>query len=147
MKKRLLLLVMMLISTMLHVIAQDVRPYQPSKNKLNFTKKSPPYFPVYPNKLMQGDRSRGTNSVLMPGMNEFKAADIKKDPKSFKQMLLEKRNHENWAAQNHTTSPVSLGSAQSSDFHITRDINALAESFPGMFRIYITISLMQYLRM
>ena len=134
MKKCLLLLVTMLILTMLNVTAQNVtKPYQPSKNRMNFTKKSPPYFPVYPNKSLPGVFGRGANSASMPGITEFKAADIKKDPKAFRQMLLEKRNHENLVAQNHIPSPGILGSAQSSDFHITKDINALAESFPANF--------------
>jgi hypothetical protein len=119
---------------MLNVTAQDVtKPYQPSKNRMNFTKKSPPYFPVYPNKSLPGVFGRGANSASMPGITEFKAADIKKDPKAFRQMLLEKRNHENLVAQNHIPSSGILGSAQSSDFHITKDINALAESFPCKF--------------
>lgn len=134
MKKCLLLLAMMLLFAGLHTIAQDVtQGYKPSKNKINFTKKSPPYFPVYPNKFMSGVSSPRLSAASMPRINEFKAADIKKDSKTFKQMLLEKRNHENRAVQNHTTSSANLGSAQNSDFHITRDINALAESFPGNF--------------
>jgi len=124
--------VLMLIA--LAVTAQNATNKQHSvKDIIPFGKKLPvPDLSKYPGRPLPGITRPGTNTALMQGINSLNANMIKKDPDYYRQQLLKSRATSVESFQRNSTLAAEEGnrSCPTSDFHLTKDINALKESNP-----------------
>src|SRR5690349_19353756 len=103
----------------MRVASKDIAPYR--------MKLPPPDFTNHANKALPPIYGSGRNTALLPRFSDFNVNDIKKDPKQFKQQMLEKRNSLKLLSQRqHLSAPtISNMNDQHSDFHLTKDINTL----------------------
>jgi hypothetical protein len=126
----------------IYVNAQNSRKSSPLKDRISFYKGSPSSFTANPGK--PGVPARSINAVS-GRINEFKAADIKRDPKAFKQMLLDKRNQEK---QNIQSPVISAGNRLSTGkfrFSNYKGYKCTCRKLTlQILRTYIIINLMQY---
>ncbi|HYK43967.1 MAG TPA: ELWxxDGT repeat protein, partial [Parafilimonas sp.] len=128
--KNLLLLAVMIMYTALAGLAQNgAYKEPPAKDIFQFgQRRSLPDLSKYPGISLQG-----TNTAFMKGINSFNANEIKKHPEEFKQQLQKGRAIGSQSFQrNHMHAANGPeGNNSHSDFHLTKDLNALAESNPG----------------
>ncbi len=129
--KLLLLMPVILLLTALRCLAQDANDIKPSaKDIIPFGKKLPPpdVIKTQDKSLIQA-ASTNLNNGLTPGIHKSDINAMKNSLNTWKQQLMEERkeNVSNYQVNsaNTTQSPASsLGL----DFHLTKDINSLAES-------------------
>jgi len=130
--KFLLITSALLMLTALTVVAQDATDNKPSSENIPFGKKLPP-----PD-LMRGHENSSRqivppnlNKLLMLAMKSNDKNGVKKALNDYKQQLMDKREEQTIdfstnvadANRNHENSP-------NSNFHLLKDVNALAESNP-----------------
>jgi hypothetical protein len=128
-----LLLVVMLMLTALTVVAQDATSKKPSPENIPFGKKLPPPDPAeYPGRSLPQMNHSNINAALREGIKSHDINAIKKALDDYRQQLMEKRKEPtpDFPA-NVTNANRSHGSSHKSDFHLTKDINAIAESNPA----------------
>ena len=133
MKKFHILTIIMLLALSINSNAQEGSDKRPSvKNNIPFGKKLPP-----PDLTEDAERSlpQTTNSniykSLMQGKNHHDINAIKKAMTDYRQQLLEKRKERTPDFQiKFANADKRHGHGNNCDFHLTKDINALAESNP-----------------
>ena len=139
MKAKLLLLVsVMLLLTTLRGLAQDISDIKPSvKDNISFGKKlPPPDLTNHPDKFMPQMTSAGINTDLLPGIHKSDIKAMKKDLNAYKQQLMENRKEKILNFQRKSATAIQRPSSSlNSNFHLTKDINALSESNPFNKRI------------
>lgn len=133
--KTTLLLCVAVMFTALYSAAQNLTAAKPSTN-IPFSKKMPlPGTPTYQGKALPQNYRPGINTNVAGGqkINSFSANAIKKDPEYYRQLLQKNRNsmRESLRKSNSSAIPLSNSNDADADFHFTKDINALAESFPS----------------
>jgi ELWxxDGT repeat protein len=134
--KQLLLLAVMLMLTALTGIAQNTTYKQHSvKDIIPFGKQLPaPDLSKYPGKKSLPAVARpDANNASLQSINSLNANEIKKNPEYFRQQLLKSRAllSESFHRSGAPAIDESNISSHNSDFHLTKDINALAESNPS----------------
>jgi trimeric autotransporter adhesin len=136
MKAKILLLIpVMLVFIALTAVAQRVTPQRHSvKDIIPFGKKlPPPDFTKSWGKPTPGFTNPGINNALTKSRNLPDPNTIKKDPESYRQQLLNTRKLQRLSLSSNAAGPAANAESERSgrpDFHLTRDINALAESNP-----------------
>ena len=131
--KHVLSVLVILLLTTFTCIAQDATYKKPSQNIIPFGKKlPPPDLSKYQRKSFPGMVRPDANIALMR-IKDFSANDIKKDPAAFKQMIMQRRNMHSSIAKFNTAPSINseITDAGQPDFQLTKDINALSESFPS----------------
>ena len=139
-----LVLVVMLMLTALRGVAQNTEDVKRSiKDIIPFGKKLPPpdltnhqdkFMPEMASPNIGSVLTRGINhsdihSVFTPGINHSDINEIKKNLDAYKQQLKEKIKEKISIFQgNSANTSQSPASSLNSNFHLTKDINALAES-------------------
>jgi ELWxxDGT repeat protein len=131
--KPVLSLFVTLLLTAYTCIAQDAMFKKPSQSMTPFGEKlPPPDMSKYQRRSFPGTVRAGTGNAFIR-IKDLNANTIKKDPAAFKQLILQGRNIPA-SSPNVTARPaITTDDAvtEQSDFHLTKDINALSESFPA----------------
>jgi ELWxxDGT repeat protein len=131
--KPVLSLFVMLLLTTCTCIAQDAMNKKPSQSIIRFGEKlPPPDLSKYQRISLPGTVRAGTGNAIIP-IKDLNANTIKKDPAAFKQLILQRRNMPASSPNVNTIPAMTTDDAgtEQSDFHLTKDINALSESFPS----------------
>ena len=129
--KHLLLLSAMLMLTAFTVVAQNTVDKKPSVDNIPFGKKSPP--PDIMNS--SGNSSQqimpvNLNKLLMQAIKTHDKNAIKKTLDDYRQQLKDQNNSQALYSKGNNINANSSDANSNSDFHLTKDINALAESNP-----------------
>ena len=131
----LLLTTVMLIFAVCTTFAQDGKyKIPPSKDVIPYSPQSPPLdFTANREKFLQRLAKQNNNPASMPGKDSFDINEIRKNPALFKQLVLEHRKDLTPFTRPNAVTGSQLESASitGSGFHLTRDINALADSYPS----------------
>ncbi len=136
--KLLLLLPVMLLLTVLTGLGQDVDDIKPSaKDIIPFGKKLPPPDLIKnQGKSLTQISSADINTDLAPAMHKPDINAIKKNLGAYKQQIIEQRKASIQNYQRNSPNTIQIpASSVNSNFHLTKDINALAESNPFNRRI------------
>ncbi len=131
--KYLLLVPVILMLTALKGLTQDINDIKPSvKDIIPFGKKlPPPDLTSHSDKFMPQMTSTGINTKLLPGIHKPDINAMKKDLNAYKQHLMKERKEKISRYQLNSANAIqSPASSLNSNFHLTKDINALAESNP-----------------
>jgi ELWxxDGT repeat protein len=134
--KYLLIAAVIIMFTALKTVAQNAMNIKSAeKTAISFGKKlPPPSLTIRPGNSLQGKVRPGMPNLSMQRIKDLNANDIKKDPARFKQQALQMRGNR-YAPALQTTSATATdfttADEDNSHFHITKDINALAESYPS----------------
>ena len=134
--KFLLLIAVIIMFTALKTVAQNAMNVKSAeKTTIPFGKKlPPPSLTILPGNSLPGKVRSGMPNLSVQRIKDLNANDIKKDPARFKQQILQMRgSHNAGILQKKSAAATDFTTANedNSNFHITRDINALAESYPS----------------
>jgi len=93
----------------------------------------PPAFTTNPAKLLQRVAKRNTDTASLAGKDSIDINEVKKNPALFKELLLDHRKDLTPFTRANAVAGGQLRNASSTslNFHLTKDINALAGSFPS----------------
>jgi ELWxxDGT repeat protein len=130
--KHLLLMSAMLMLTALTSIAQNVTDKPNSvRDNIPFGKKLlPPNLINSPENSSQQMMQPGFNKLLMQAIKSHDKNAIKKTLDDYRQQLKNQSNTQALPIQGNNANANSSHASTNSDFHLTKDINALAESNP-----------------
>ena len=132
--KHLLFSSVMLMLTALTAVAQDAtNKHLSAKDEISFGKKlPPPDLTQYPGIALPQMIPLNIKAILMPGTHRPDINAIKKQLETYRQQQQDQGNGDIKPFQGNGAGVISgHGNSVNSDFHLTKDINALSESNPS----------------